>query len=302
MERKANIASALALALSLALVGCASSPTVGGAAFSPASSIVESSFDPGSALTTTDASIDVSHTNDGYIGACATDVAHHLKLQVTHGEMSYNYDLPADGTPIVIPVNMGDGSYTIRVMRNTGQNNYVETGETSIDATLTSEFAPFLVPNVFCNYSQDSACVAKARDLVRDATTQGEAVQKICDFIVDNVSYDTEKAHDLSGKSGYIPNPDDTLAAGKGICFDFASLGAAMLRSQGIPAQIVTGYVSPQNVYHAWVMVYIDGTWKSTHFSVEQNAWSRLDLTLAADNSDTKVVGDGKQYTNRYTY
>ena len=37
-----------------------------------------------------------------------------LKLQVTRGEQSYNYDMPGDGTPVFVPMNMGDGTYTVR--------------------------------------------------------------------------------------------------------------------------------------------------------------------------------------------
>lgn len=58
-----------------------------------------------------------------------------------------------------------------------------------------------------------------------------------------------------------MPNPDETLASRSGICFDYASLAAAMLRSLGIPCQVITGYVGPESLYHAWNMVYIDGSW-----------------------------------------
>ena len=119
--------------------------------------------------------------------------------------------------------------------------------------------------------------------------------------MVDNVSYDNDKASKLKQATGYVPNPDKTLTSKKGVCFDYASLGAAMLRSVGIPTKIVTGYVSPDQIYHAWIMVYIDGTWKSAQFSVDRNTWSRVDLTFAA-SGDNKNVGDGKEYTDRYVY
>ena len=67
----------------------------------------------------------------------------------------------------------------------------------------------------------------------------------------------------------------------------------------------MTGYVSPSNVYHAWIMVYIDGSWKSARISVDQNTWSRVDLTFAAAQGDDRAagyVGDGSTYTDRYTY
>ncbi len=52
--------------------------------------------------------------------------------------------------------------------------------------------------------------------------------------------------------------------------------------AKAFPLKIVTGYVSPGDIYHAWIMVYIDGTWKSAQFSVSPNTWSRVDLTFAA--------------------
>jgi threonine dehydrogenase-like Zn-dependent dehydrogenase len=144
--------------------------------------------------------------------------------------------------------------------------------------------------------------VDKARELVSGAENQGDAVKAVCNYIVQNVSYDTDKASQLSGTSGYVPNPDETFSTNKGICFDYASLGAAMLRSVGIPAKIITGYVSPEDLYHAWIMVYIDGSWSSAQFSVNPQSWSRVDLTFAADSSITGLVGDGKTYTERYVY
>lgn len=75
-----------------------------------------------------------------------------------------------------------------------------------------------------------------------------------------------------------------------------------MLRSVGIPAQIVTGYVSPDDFYHAWIMVYIDGTWHSIQFTVDPKTWSRVDLTLAATEGGNAYVGDGISYRDRYVY
>ncbi len=157
----------------------------------------------------------------------------------------------------------------------------------------------------YCSYSDQSACVAKAREICSGAQNEGDVVRAVFDYITSNVTYDYDKAARLSGTTGYAPDPDATLQDGSGICFDFASLGAAMLRSQGIPAKIVTGYVSPSNVYHAWIMVYIDGSWKSARISVDQNVWSRVDLTFAATEGDERAagyVGDGSTYTDRYTY
>ena len=301
-----------ATALSLALTACGDggggggggaevADSTSGADFAVPAQVSAPSFEPSGAVSANDGSIDLSKSSQGIVMAEAVSSSR-LKFVVKLGEMSYNYDLPNDGTPIACPLNMGSGSYNFSIMRNTGGNSYVETTAASGDVNLESEFAPFSQPNMFCNYNDKSACVAKAREIVEGAQNQGDAVRAVCTYIVDNVTYDTDKANQLSGTTGYVPNPDETLASGKGICFDYASLGAAMLRSVGIPTKIVTGYVSPEDLYHAWIMVYIDGSWTSAKFSVNPQSWSRVDLTFGADPAAVGLVGDGKTYTERYVY
>lgn len=244
--------------------------------------------------------IDTSNATQGFVAAAATSTSR-LKLQVMCNEQSYNYDLPSDGTPLVVPLNMGDGIYTVRVMQNTSGSNYVELASVNAPVTLESEFAPYLRPNMFCNYNAQSACVAKARELAANAQNSGDALAAVCNWVINNISYDNDKAQQVKDVTGYVPNPDETLATKTGICFDYASLTAAMLRSLGIPTKLITGYVSPDNIYHAWNMVYIDGEWITLEFSVDSNTWSRVDLTFASSGS-SDVIGDGNDYTDRYTY
>lgn len=277
------------------------SESTSGADFSAPASVESPTFDSADAVSSNDASIDVSSVNKGVVMAEGKS-ASRLKLLVTQGDMSYNYDIPGDGTPITAPVNMGDGEYTFAVMRNVGESNYVEIASTTASVKLESEYAPFSQPNMFCNYSDSSACVAKARELTGNAENVGDAVRAVCNYIVDNVTYDNDKAAKVTKVTGYVPNPDETFSTNKGICFDYASLGAAMLRSVGIPTKIVTGYVSPNDLYHAWIMVFIDGSWQSAKFSVNPQSWSRVDLTFAADPSNEGLVGDGVSYTERYVY
>lgn len=308
VTRRAAIMAVAAVLLSATLAACgggggggATSESTSGADFQAPSSVDSASFDEGSAVSQNDASIDTSSVNEGVVMAHAKS-ASRLKLLVTHGDMSYNYDMPGDGTPITAPINMGDGAYTFAIMRNTGGSNYVEIASTTADVKLVDESIPFTRPNMYCNYTDSSACVAKARELTADAQNVGDAVKAVCTYIVNNVDYDTDKASQLKEVTGYVPNPDETFSTNKGICFDYASLGAAMLRSLGIPTKIVTGYVSPNDLYHAWIMVYIDGSWTSAQFSVNPQSWSRVDLTFAADSGNDSYVGDGVSYTDRYVY
>jgi transglutaminase-like putative cysteine protease len=230
---------------------------------------------------------------------CAVQGAEFLKRYGHDGNYNWYFAIDREGRPLVEPYNIF--SYTFAVMRNTGGSNYVETASTTADVQLVNEFAPFSQPNIFCDYNESSACVAKARELLADTDNQGAAVRDICLFVAQNVSYDYDKAERLAGMTGYVPDADETLASGQGICFDYACLTAAMLRSAGLPAQVVTGYVSPDNLYHAWVMVHVDGTWRYAQFSVSPNTWSRCDVTFASTGGG-ETVGDGTTYTDRYVY
>ena len=271
-----------------------------GPAYEEPAAILPSGFDAAAAQATAAGSIDVSHVADGYVAASATN-ASRLKFQVICGDGSYNYDLPGDGTPIVCPLNMGDGLYTFRIMQNTSANNYVEIASATAQVALATEFEPWLRPNVFCDYDDASACVAQARELAAGAANEGDVVRSIYRWVVDNIAYDYGKAGELANATGHVPDPDRTLAELTGICFDYASLSAAMLRSLGIPCQVVTGYVAPDALYHAWNMVYIDGSWVSVEFSIQPDTWTRMDLTFAAAGAGD-TTGDGTGYTDRYRY
>ena len=249
---------------------------------------------------TTSSAIDTSGVASGYVGAAAQSPCR-LKFQVRCGEMTYNYDMPNDGSPAFFPLNMGNGSYAFRIMENIEGSDYAELDAVYTDVSLSSEFAPFIVPNIFCNYTGKSDCVKQARSVAGKASNEGEVVRDVCTYVANTVSYDYDKAKQLAQSTGYIPNPDATLKSKTGICFDYASLTAAMLRSLGMPTKVITGYVSPNDLYHAWIMVYADGTWQTALFSIKPNTWSRCDVTFASAG-ESDVTGSGTTYTDRYTY
>ena len=260
-----------------------------------------SPFDADAATNVNGALIDTSHLAEGYVAVSATSTSR-LKLEVAQGDAVCHYDLPNDGTPLSCPLTLGDGAYSFTVWENTSGNRYGEMASIQdVEVNLADEFQPFVRPSVYCDYDASSASTELADELCADAQNQGDALRAVYDWIVANIVYDEGKAATLADATGYVPSPDATIADGSGICFDYASLAAAMLRSQGIPCKIVTGNVSPDDIYHAWNMVYIDGTWIGTGIDVKQNTWTRIDTTFAA-GSGSNYVGDGTSYTDRYTY
>lgn len=244
--------------------------------------------------------LDLSAVADGYVAVSAKS-SKRLKFQVVHDDVTYNYDLASDETPSIFPLQSGDGTYLFRVMENVSESKYAELYSESATVKLSSEFAPFLCANDYSSYTETSSCVEKAREIAETAGDAVGVVAGVYSYVTSTVTYDREKAQSV--QSGYLPNPDETMQTGKGICFDYASLAAAMLRSQGIPTKLVFGYVSPDDLYHAWNMFYTpESGWITVGYEVSADDWNRLDLTFSANGADGKFIGNGSNYTDVYFY
>ena len=261
---------------------------------------LDSAFHLESAYNYGNAWIDMSAVSDGYVAVAAYSDCR-LKFQVLKDDMTYTYDIHNDGTPSVLPLQSGDGEYLFRVMENVTESKYAIMCSDTCYVVLQDEFQPFLRPSDYSAYSRDSACVSKAYELAEGASGTLDVVTRIFDYICGNVIYDYVKAATV--QSGYLPVPDETLETGIGICFDYASLAAAMLRSQGIPTKVVFGYVSPNDVYHAWNMFYTQETgWITVDYQVSADNWNRLDTTFSANGTDSTYIGDGSNYSDVYYY
>ena len=237
---------------------------------------------------------------EGYV-AVSAESDRRLKFQVRKDDWVYNYDIASDGTPSIFPLQCGDGEYTFRVLENVGESKYADIFNRVANVELEDEFQPFLRPSDYSRFDKSSACVKKAGELAAGRSDAPDVVAAVYDYVCANVRYDNEKAATV--KSGYMPDPDETLQTGKGICFDYAALAAAMLRSQGIPTKLIFGYVAPNDLYHAWNMFYTEESgWVTVSFEVSADSWNRLDLTFSAGGADSAFVGDGSHYTDLYCY
>lgn len=208
-----------------------------------------------------------------------------LKLIIQKDEDTYIYDLNSNGQFEPYPLQMGNGQYSLRVLVNVVDNRYATIFGASLDVELVDEKAPFLAANQLVNFDETSKAVELAKKLTKDTGSDKDKLQAICNYIVNNITYDYQKARAV--KPGYLPDCDQILESGRGICFDYASLLASMLRSVDVPTKLVTGYVAPDYLYHAWNEVYLEGTgWIriSKFYSTykEGEGWIRMDPTFAA--------------------
>jgi hypothetical protein len=248
------------------------------------------------------ATVDYSNANKGYVMVEYTGDNEKIKVRVTFEDTEpYTYDLQIGDGYNTFPLSQGNGKYTIGVYENVSGDKYATAAEKTITAKIKDPLAPFLRPNQYSNFTEKSACVAKAEEICKGSKSDIGATEKIFLFVIDHVTYDYEEAATV--QSGYVPDPDRTLDSGKGICFDYASLTTAMLRSQGIPCQLVVGYAG--SAYHAWISVYSTQTGKvASIIEFKSDEYNRMDPTFTAsgDKADPNVVGDGTSYNPMFYY
>lgn len=247
-------------------------------------------------------SIDASHTDEGYVMVCCQDSDRRVKMQITlPNAVIYTYTLNP-GAYESFPLPGGDGSYHLEILENVSDDRYALLYAQDISVSLSDSFKPFLYPNQYVWYTPDSQTVAFARDLSAESSSDLDYVSRVYYYVIQNITYDTEAAKNIT--TGYIPDIDATFSTGKGICFDYAALMSAMLRSQGIPTRLEVGYSGP--AYHAWISVYLDEIgWVDKIIEFDGHSWSLMDPTLASGNDRKEVqkyIGDSSNYTVKYSY
>jgi transglutaminase-like putative cysteine protease len=101
---------------------------------------------------------------------------------------------------------------------------------------------------------------------------------------------------DLPGTTSVASSGLDALKEGKGVCQDFVHLSLMLLRSMGIPAHYVSGYLHPNR--DAAVGDTVDGR---SHAWIEAwtGAWWSYDPTNATEITEQYVgVGAGRDYAD----
>lgn len=221
--------------------------------------------------------IDYSNAEYGYVSILSPESNSTLKAQVSLGDTVYTYSLVSKEY-VIVPLQMGDGVYSIKLLKNKNENIYVVSASTKIDIELVDETTAYLYPNQIINYNKETEAIMKSFELTQEADSEIERVYEVYQYIIKNIDYDYDKA-ELAQTKFILPIIDETYLSEKGICFDYASLMSAMLRVQHIPTRVVTGYVDVG--YHAWVEVYIqDKGWINPSVYFEPSIWGRVDPTF----------------------
>jgi transglutaminase-like putative cysteine protease len=128
-----------------------------------------------------------------------------------------------------------------------------------------------------------------ARDILDESDNPCDAALAICTMIGESVEY-------MQGVTGVHTTAAEAWAGRRGVCQDIAHLAIGALRSVGIPARYVSGYLHPRSdavigetvagESHAWVEWFC-------------GSWRGFDPTNLIDIGDRHVtVGHGRDYND----
>lgn len=217
-----------------------------------------------------------------------------LKVMVEKDGNKVTYNLKGNGVTESFPLQMGDGEYKISILENVSGNKYKYVSTEEVKLQLADPNQVYLASVQNINWNSGMAAIRKAAELTRGLKTDEQRINAIYNYVISNITYDRDKLDKLS--SDYLPNIDNTITAGKGICYDYASTLAAMLRSLGIPAKLVKGYCSNAKGYHAWNEIYNSKT----------GEWMVVDCTydsqIKAAKGKYSMIKNPLQYSKVYEY
>jgi len=189
------------------------------------------------------------------------------KIMIENGGERAFYSLLSDRTEENFPLNMGDGQYKISILEQVSGNQYRSIKSETIQVSIKDITTLHLGSIQEIRWNEDMEAIKKAGELTEGLTSDLEKVKAIYKYMISNVSYDYAKIPTLT--SSYLPDVEQTFYSNKGICYDYSSLFAAMVRSIGVPAKMAKGYAPGIDEYHAWNEVLIEGEWKTVDTTMD---------------------------------
>ena len=214
-----------------------------------------------------------------------------FKVLITKGDQKISYPFSPDGTRVNFPLQLGNGKYSIGLLKNVSGTKYVYVSQKSVELSLTDPNVVYLNSVQNINFSEEMKAIDFGKTLLSKDKTTNDKVKSLYNYLVKGMAYDYSKIAKLT--SEYIPSVEQTYADMKGICYDYSALFASIQRYHGIPTRLVKGYSKYVEGYHAWNEVFIDGKWVIIDNTVD-NTWkgSKTGLTMFKSSKDYTKVND----------
>jgi len=157
------------------------------------------------------------------------------------------------------------GSYTVTLMATDAKGN-----STSLDRSVKVVMKPTYLTMKGLdnpeNNKADAFVEAVLNEIITDGMTQRQKMRAIYDWLLNEISYQTETSTDYSSDS--YNKLDDYAFNGfkrlKGHCFHYAAMAAEMLDTLGLEITLIKGEgysstAADHFLLHYWVLVNVDG-------------------------------------------
>ncbi|MDH6245881.1 transglutaminase family protein [Mycobacterium sp. OTB74] len=151
---------------------------------------------------------------------------------------------------------------------------------------VLDRFDEVLVPT---GYTPASKRIQRVGQRIAKYYDPQEAVVAAANWVNTELEY-------VKGTTGVHSSGLDALGEGKGVCQDFAHLTLILLRSMGIPARYVSGYLHPQRraevgdtiegQSHAWVQAWTGGWWDYDPTNDNEISEQYVSVGVGRDYSD----------------
>ena len=199
---------------------------------------------------------------------------------------------------IKVPLTYGVTSYNITVVTSmtyepTGSECSSKKAELTFKPTTVSETGPFLFSAGEVIYDENMMFIKKAKEIASTCSNDFEKVEKMQAWLT---SYMTYKQEEDTPNLIYQCDLEKIYNRKTGVCYDYAVILAAMLRSQGIPCKLAIGYYD--GVGHVWTEVYVnsDGVHAADNVYLEGKKWSRVEATLSGANGAKEFINESDKY------
>lgn len=219
----------------------------------------------------------------GYLDIGSGSYGDNMRLLVEKDSEKYYYSI--DNSSESIPLQLGNGNYTVKILENIQGKRYKVVSKEDI---LLKNFNDnvFLTSTQPVYWHKSKELSNLSENLTKELHNDLDKVERIYNYIVENIQYDDYKISGL--KDNYVPNIEATLISKKGICYDYAATFAGMLRSLGIPTKLVKGYKDNLKTYHAWNEVLINGQWHIID--------TTYDATLQNTSKNVIMIKEASEY------
>lgn len=234
--------------------------------------------------------IDASETSNGVL-IVRYQTSEMIKVLISKDGSSYNYNLPGDNMPVRYPLNMGQGEYQVQVLEHVSGTRYRPILSETIAAQWDDENVPYLQSIQLIRWDPSMKPILDAFRIAAEAGDEGK-VREIYKELADTLVYNYDLLNKLP--TSYLPNIEETYSTRLGICYDFSSLFASMLRSVDVPVRLHMGFSSLISGPHAWNEVLVG------------DQWIVVDLTVDASYRESgdkyTFEKDPSQYSSNKTY